>query len=285
MGKATDIAYTDRTFNPWWGCSAVSEGCLNCYAKRISLIDRNEDLWQFNGRRRSAHTEGYWSAPLQWERASRRTKRRDKVLCQSMGDFFEDHHALGAPRERTFGLITKTPHLDWMLITKHPENILAMIPDSWLKQQRFPDNVWLIVTVENMKRAEERHAHLLALLQKMQKPKVLALSVEPMLERIDLSGFESFVDWVIVGGEGGLNARPFYMIWAYGVERWCRKWGKLFFFKQWGDNAPDRPAGCAYDCFIVQDTAGHFVRRQEVPRFDLQPVQEQLFREEGSNDY
>ena len=42
MAEITSIAWTDHTFNPWIGCTNVSDGCLNCYAeilaKRFGLV-------------------------------------------------------------------------------------------------------------------------------------------------------------------------------------------------------------------------------------------------------
>lgn len=32
MADITAIAWTDSTFNPWWGCTKVAPGCDNCYA-------------------------------------------------------------------------------------------------------------------------------------------------------------------------------------------------------------------------------------------------------------
>lgn len=162
-------------------------------------------------------------------------------------------------RDQTFRLIEQTPHLDWLLLTKRPENVMRMVPESW--RMGFPENVWMGTTVENQKRADERIPLLLSI-----PAKVRFLSCEPLLGPVDITtpllnakyaaceGSASriiggdlppfpWLDWVICGGEsGGPKSRPMHPDWARSLRDQCKAVGVPFFFKQWGDWLP----GCQY---------------------------------------
>jgi protein gp37 len=112
---------------------------------------------------------------------------------------FEDHPTVEQERCKLWPLIEQTPMLNWVLLTKRPQNILQMVPWSGA----FPHNVWIGTSVENQRRANERIPVLLAV------PAVVRfLSCEPLLEAVDLSAWLPFLQWVIVGGESGAAARP-----------------------------------------------------------------------------
>ncbi|HVL13591.1 MAG TPA: DUF5131 family protein [Gemmata sp.] len=134
---------------------------------------------------------------------------------------------MGWVRFRLFDLIEQTPHLDWLLLTKRPENVAEMVPEKW--HDGFPRNVWLGASVEN--RAEVGRIDVL----RRVTAAVRFLSVEPLLEdlgRLDLSG----IDWVIVGGESGRGARPMNVEWARALVAQCRAAGVKVFVKQMGSN-------------------------------------------------
>jgi protein gp37 len=159
-----------------------------------------------------------------------------------MADVFEDHKDLVEPRKRLWEVIAKTPNLDWMLLTKRPENMVAMGPEAWAK--RWPDNVWAGTTAATQEWADKR-CPILA-----QVPaKIRWLSVEPMLGPMNLAkyfdegydGYEgwvhtgSLIQWVIVGGESGRHARLMEASWALDLLKQCRRYDVSFFFKQQGD--------------------------------------------------
>lgn len=145
------------------------------------------------------------------------------------------------------GLVLGTRHLNWQLLTKRPRNsrarLSAALPlvdepatrgrvEEWL-DGRPPGHVWLGTTVEDRRRAEERIPLLCAL------PAVVRfLSVEPLLEEIDLSataaGPRPDLQWVIVGGESGHGARPMAAAWVRSLRDQCAALDVPFFFKQWG---------------------------------------------------
>jgi len=106
--------------------------------------------------------------------------------------------------------------------------------------RRFQDeplplpNVWLGTSIEDQERADERKP----LLQNTPAA-VRFLSVEPLIEEVEL-GDLSGIHQVIVGGESGPGARPFYAAWARKIVRRCRKQGVACFVKQMGSNVRDR---------------------------------------------
>lgn len=221
MGETTAIAWTDHTFNPWWGCTRVSAGCQNCYAETFAKRT-GHDVWGAKAPRRviGDHT---WNDPIRWDRAARQAGRRDLVFCASMADVYEDvdddtpmvdshgnvvaGRTVRGERARLFDLMASTPNLVWQVLTKRPENVLRLSPDHWafppeaeaeaepishpLNAERgrtsrvhpcWPTNVWIGTTVEDQERADER----VPVLATLPAP-VRFLSCEPLLGPVDLS--------------------------------------------------------------------------------------------------
>lgn len=199
MGKETTISWTHSTFNPWRGCQKVSPGCAHCYAETLSK--RNPKVlgvWGPDGTRVVA-SEAKWREPLAWDKAAREAGERHRVFCASLADVFEDRPELAAPRSRLLDLIRDTPSLDWLLLTKRPENIIRLWDDVAPTGMEYPaPNVWLGVSVEDQARADERVPQILAI-----PAAVRFLSCEPLLGSVDLTKYlaTSLIHWVIVGGE------------------------------------------------------------------------------------
>lgn len=153
MAETTEIAWCDATFNPWIGCAKVAPGCTNCYAEALSKRF-NRAAWGPHGTRVKT-SESYWRQPLKWNRNAEREGVRRRVFCASLADVFEDWdgpivdskgirlmHDCGEIRSDgqgesltmddlrrdLFTLIDKTPWLDWLLLTKRPENVRRMWP-------------------------------------------------------------------------------------------------------------------------------------------------------------
>lgn len=240
MGENSDIAWTDHTFNPWWGCSKASPGCANCYAETFAKRTGQD---RFGDKQRRLFGEKHWSEPVKWAKAARASGKRAKVFCASMGDVFEDRPELVAPRILLSYLILDTADaLDWLLLTKRPQNF-ALMPPGVLEK------CWLGVTAEDQARADERIPLLL------QAPaRVRFVSCEPLLGPVDLRqsraialergvGAESgkpyppLIDWIIVGGESGPRARPFDLSWARFIRSYCTDFGPRIFIKQLGRHA------------------------------------------------
>ncbi len=150
MGKDTAISWCHHTFNPWHGCEKVSPGCANCYAEAFSKrIGR--DIWG-RGKPRRFFGDKHWAEPRKWNEDAMRAGERRRVFCASMADVFEADGSLVAHRERLWLLIESTPHLDWLLLTKRPENAAGMAP--W--RGRWPANVWLGTRLRRANRNKAR---------------------------------------------------------------------------------------------------------------------------------
>lgn len=232
MGKDSSIEWTDHTFNPWWGCAKVSPGCEHCYAetwaKRVGA-----KVWGAKTARRF-FSEKHWDEPLKWNEDAKAMRRRPRVFCASMADVFEDRDDLNPWRDKLWKLIGLTERLDWLLLTKRPQNVekMSIWKDGW------PKNVWLGTTVEDQARANERLPYLLK-----HNATRRFLSCEPLIGAVDLTqwiGTKDFfpIDWVIAGGESGANARPMLPSWARTLRDQCKNANVPFHFKQWGHWAP-----------------------------------------------
>lgn len=270
MAENSKIQWTAHTFNPWRGCTKISEGCKYCYAETMS--GRNPAVlgeWGKDGTRVIA-ADAQWREPLKWNREAGEQGVRYRVFCASLADVFEGpdtmpnahnrprrgdqydadpivlpglwNNPVANARRRLFETIDRTPNLDWLLLTKRPQNVMpiygAYLHWGWQRGERasgdIPDNVWVGASVENQKRAEERMPHLCRV-----PAKVRFVSAEPLLEAIDLRPWldrERGANWVIVGGESGHHARPFNTDWARVLRDQCADAGVPFFFKQTGEN-------------------------------------------------
>ena len=222
MGAETAIAWTDSTFNPWWGCSRVGPGCDHCYAEALDRRTGGRH-WGPRAIPRSMSAAN-WRNPWRWQKAAEAHGERRKVFCGSMCDVFDKNAPQGA-RERLWTLIRSTPRLDWQLLTKRAPNIERFLPADWSDGYA---NAWLGVTVEDRK-------HGLPRLERLRRipARVRFLSIEPLLEDLgplDLSG----IHWVVVGGESGPQARPLEAAWVEGIQQQCAAQAVPFFFKQWG---------------------------------------------------
>lgn len=220
MSERTGIAWTDHTFNPWWGCAKVSPGCKHCYAE---ALDRRLGGAHFGGRERKTFGPKHWADPIRWDKAAAKAGRPALVFCASMGDVF-DVDAPSEERRLLWELIRKTPNLIWQLLTKRPENIPDLLPHDW--HEGYP-NVWLGATVED--REHRRRIDELCLVP----ARLRFLSCEPLLEDLgdlDLDG----IGWVITGGESGPCARPAKAEWIRDIDMQCQEEARPHFFKQWG---------------------------------------------------
>lgn len=242
MGEVSAIAWTHATFNAWIGCARVSPACENCYAESLAKArfegppGKKVPLWGVDAARKTM-SEDYWRAPLKWNRDAQAAGERRRVFCSSLADVFEiaiprnveAAEVLRAARARLWPLIEQTPWLDWLLLTKRPENIGELVP-GWGRSKPWPANVWLGTTAEDQRRADERIPHLLT-----HASAVRFVSHEPALSYVDFRKFIDLgIDWVITGGESGPKARPYSIDWAARVIEQCREHGAAPFVKQLG---------------------------------------------------
>lgn len=235
MAENSGIQWTHHTFNPWVGCTKVSPACDHCYAEAWAKRAGTPQLW--SGERRKTKT---WGAPVKWNKDAEEKGIRYRVFCASLADVF-DNQVQAEWRAELWQLIRDTPRLDWLLLTKRPQNIAKMLPADWRGGWA---NVWLGTTVENQTEADRRIRPLLDV-----PAAVHFLSCEPLLGPLNLdgpgryylSGFETDnngpifhgLDWVITGGESGPGFREGDPQWFLSLRDQCVQAGTAFLFKQW----------------------------------------------------
>lgn len=226
MGEHSKIEWTDHTFNPWWGCVKVSPACDHCYAEAFAKRTGNA-VWG-KGSPRRFFGEKHWSEPLRWNREAAKTGVSARVFCASMADVFEERSGLNDERARLYSLIEATPMLDWLLLTKRPQNISRMVPSDWLRHPRF--NVWYGTTVESPDYLWRVHQ------LRETRAAVRFISYEPALA--DVTWPLDGIHWLIAGGESGTGCRPPEAAWIRSARDQAIDSGVKFFFKQWGGFHP-----------------------------------------------
>lgn len=313
MPTQSNIEWTDATYNHWLGCTKVSPACAHCYAeswaKRSGLVawgageDRRRtqtpqerairrlDAAAARGRFVECHVCGRREV-RKWDPTippgglaycsnpdclslpeSESDPVRPRVFSASLSDWLDDE----VPLEwlwKLIDLIRTTPHLDWLLLTKRPENfrtrleaLLEMIPrtgltvddaynltriqlmlhgwdsSSYIAPEIGTQNYWIGTTVEDQKHAELRIPHLLSI-----PARIRFLSCEPLLGPLNLAQAVGCVGrcshenctpleihWVIAGGESGGQARPSHPAWFRSLRDQCAAHDIPFLFKQWGE--------------------------------------------------
>lgn len=221
MGKETSIAWTDSTFNFAWGCTKVSPGCKNCYMYRVSArFGRNPNV-----------------VTLMKQTLSSKIKNLGKrVFINPDSDTF--HEAIPMKTiESWFEQMMQYPDHDFQVLTKRT-NRAALFSRVWkITHGKWPENIWLGTSIES-----KAYLYRLETLKKIQGPKIKFISFEPLLENIglvDLSG----INWAIVGGESGKDARPMDPTWANWIRHQCEQQNIAFFFKQLGGKENHDGAG------------------------------------------
>lgn len=230
MGKSS-IEWTDYTFNPWIGCQKVSAGCDHCYAETMMDHRYHRVQWGPHGERVRTSAP-YWRQPHLWAKRAREALEgfdagmltlrpaRPRVFCASLSDVFDNQAPFGARRD-LWQLIEATPELDWLLLTKRPENIRKMAPEQ------MPKNVWLGTTAEDQENFDRRWSILLKI-----PAEARFVSYEPALGPLTTKKFEQTPDLIICGGESGPKARMMKEAWARAIRDECAERGISFFMKQ-----------------------------------------------------
>ncbi len=231
--KDSHIQWTTHTFNPWIGCTKVSPGCQHCYAEALNKRWKGGANWG-KGAPRNRTSASNWREPLKWNRDAK--GERPRVFCASLADWLDDEVEIRWLAD-LMKLIVETPNLDWLLLTKRPQNWKARINAgymhtacgsvgademmfNWEENGIAPDNVWIGTTVEDEERGYLRHAALMDI-----PARVHFWSAEPLLSAIDASvmwAARGAPDWVIVGGESGAQAREMQVKWARDLRDQCR---------------------------------------------------------------
>lgn len=272
--KDSAIQWTDHTFNPWEGCTKVAPECAHCYAE--TLVDHRFGRVKWGkGQDRRKTSPTTWKQPLAWNKTaiclncgyaeligsddcrkcrtnfSEQHRRRPRVFCLSLGDWLDEEVPIEWLGD-LLRLIHATPNLDWLLLTKRPQNWNERIREAVRNCREFcegtclwlsdwvsaagiaPDNIWIGVSAgADQKAALEIPA------------KIHFLSCEPMLKPLTLHYPEPFktterFDWIIFGGESGKAARPLKVDWIRMGLAFCRANKIAAFVKQMGRNVVDR---------------------------------------------
>ncbi|WP_291208926.1 phage Gp37/Gp68 family protein [Hyphomonas sp.] len=352
MADGSKIEWTDDTWNPFVGCSLESPGCTNCYAMkqaprtdaltlgaqlagkladRLTVPSKNGPVW--SGQIRFA--ERKLSFPLQ-----KRHGRR--IFVNSMSDLFHED----VPDEwidKVFAVMALCPQHTFQILTKRAARMRAYIASrnaerpwqdgnlismtfwngkgsaykSSISKQTPPwplPNVWLGVSVEDQKRADERIPVLLdtpaavrwisaePLLRPVSLEKLCLVTKKPgsaragiHLDALEGRFFESGLpynngarlDWIVCGGESGRSARPMHPDWARSLRDQCAAAGTPFFFKQWGEWAPGECADSAPT--RTQDAASYYDENWTSPGWHFERItpraSEEMHREDEPDVY
>jgi protein gp37 len=224
---ASDIEWTEATWNPIAGCSVLSPGCTNCYAMRMAARLQAMGMAKYAGTTRKSGKRHVWTgrvnfdktvlaAPLAW-------KKPQRIFVNSMSDLFQDK-ADEAFIRQVWRVMERANWHSFQVLTKRPERMLEI-----LSKPEFPTlpNVWLGTSVES-----EDYIDRIDLLRRV-PAHIRFISFEPLLGPIadpDLSR----IHWAIVGGESGPRARPMEAWWVEELRDACQRQNAAFFFKQWG---------------------------------------------------
>lgn len=229
MAANSAIEWTKRTFNPWIGCTRVSRGCVNCYAEDMMADRYKRVTWGPKGAR-SRTSEGYRHMPFGWDRTAAKAGRIDSVFCASLADWCDDHPSiLPEWRAELIGTVAQTQNLEWLMLTKRPENWPIYLP---VAECRPPfTNMTLGVSIEDTEALYARGGPLQMAAYCGFKTFV---SYGPALEYVDFDHLLSVgaIGQLIFEGESGPEKRPVDVAWAREALKACRKHNVPFFMKQ-----------------------------------------------------
>jgi len=220
----SSIEWTELTWNPVTGCTKISAGCRHCYAERMAV--RLQAMGQpayASGFELTLHPDKL-RQPLEWKKPS-------VIFVNSMSDLFHE----GVPVEfiqAVFDTMRRASWHQFQILTKRAKRLEELSPIL-----EWPSNIWMGVTVERQDYTP-RMDHL-----RRTGARIKFVSCEPLLgpiPNLDLTG----IDWVIVGGESGPNARPMHPDWVREIRDQCALAGVPFFFKQWGGRNKKRAGRC-----------------------------------------
>jgi protein gp37 len=238
----TKIEWADRVWNPVTGCTKVSQGCKHCYAE--IFYERFHGHGSFKNVQ--CHQDRL-SMPKSWKDPS-------VVFVNSMSDLFHEEVPF-LFINAVFSVMSDIDHHKYLILTKRPERMVEFW--KWKKDQfgipwQPKSNVWMGVSIEDQKTAEQR----IPLLLNIDTP-IRFLSCEPLLGPLDISSWlypkeligmevsnleetefsllKNGIHWVIAGGESGPGARPMHPDWARSLRDQCAAADVPFFFKQWGE--------------------------------------------------
>lgn len=282
MTATTSISWTDATWNPIGGCTRVHSGCTNCYAGIMAARFSDPGQWGHGLAHRIKAADGTtqyrWTGNVQLNEKALtlplRWRKPRHIFVNSTSDLFHEK----MPDDwidKVFAVMALAPQHTFQVLTKRPERAQDYLVSLYAGQRRVADsaieirgsiaaaivtkdalaagypNVWLGTSISTQADADAMIPPLLAA-----PAAVRFVSAEPLLGPVDLGvglpgeyddDLTPGLDWVIVGGESGRNARPMHPDWARSIRDQCVAAGVPFHFKQWGEWSP---------CFLEADDNG-----------------------------
>lgn len=281
MSEQTNIAWCDSTLNFWEGCTKVSDGCKNCYAEARDKRFTGGKLWGKGAPRRKSKSAvkdafklnrkpwvceecgesfhervmlhgcvgkaGVITPPNRWHRR--------RIFSLSLGDWPDPEVPIEWLAEM-LDTIRQCSNVDFLLCTKRPElcrhrlmeafastesDALKTWLNGWLCGTGIPGNIVLLTSVENQAMADKRIPELIRIPAWRR-----GLSCEPLLGPVEFGRWlkpNLGVDWVIIGGESGKNARPCNVEWIRSLKEQCKAADVPCFVKQLGARYEDPANG------------------------------------------
>ncbi len=225
----TNIEYLKYSWNPTHGCSPIGEGCKNCWARVMSkrLAGIGITGYSKDNPFKVVCCPEKINEPLHIRKPSR-------IGVSFMGDLFHKDISSDQIRE-IYEIMAKCKQHTFIVLTKRPERIVNVLydePPYYLGGGDYLANVWHLTTVENQLVANTQINDLIELKQSGCGAWIIGLSVEPMLEQIDIRQYIDQIDWVICGCESGQNRRPTRLEWIIDLKNQCVDAGVPFFLKQ-----------------------------------------------------
>jgi protein gp37 len=223
----TQIEWTDATWNPVAGCTAISDGCRNCYAMEMARRLEAMGIAKYDGLTRKSGNRAVWSGVVREDYASLRIphgwKKPRKIFVNSMSDLFHDRVSDDFILA-VWKVMADTPHHNYQILTKRPMRMVELLTN---KICSVLPNVWLGTSVED-RRVVDR----ISILREVPAA-IRFISFEPLVGPVGQIDLQS-IHWAIVGGESGRFARPIREEWVDEIHFQCIQEGTAFFFKQWG---------------------------------------------------
>lgn len=289
MADHTNIEWCDATVNWWVGCTQISPGCDHCYAKRIAA-----PFWgqKWGPSVPLQRFEGALETLKALDRKAQRLGRPLVVFHNSVSDM-GDKDARDEWRMASFQGMADTPNLIHLVLTKRIGNLRQYLERDKLAAELIRDGrVWLGITVCNQEEANRDIPKLLhvpaakrflscePLLGPLRLWKLSAFDFEESSEGAEVYPLKGLyavpdcdwpgpkLDWVIVGGESGPNARPMHPDWVRSLRDQCQDDGVPFMFKQWGGWLPAKEGRSITGHVLVLEGAAPFTKNPEWHGFD-----------------
>jgi protein gp37 len=246
MGRITAIPWADATINFFTGCKPVSDACDWCYAKDVANWLKGLGIPKYkNGFDFTVHV---YKIRNDWTRTLK-SKKPLKIFINSMSDMFFEKASYDEI-EQQFVIMNNYPQHTYLLLTKRTNKRSLNILNKLNKLNLITKNLWLGVTIEHQKYFHNRMQWL------AQTPvKTKWISAEPLLGPLEITAWHKFIDWLVVGGESGRNARQMKVEWVFDLLDQAKDYNIPLFFKQWGNYQIKGKCKChkAKGCMTIND--------------------------------